>query len=150
MAGNGVNIRLFVHRLGAEPMDIAYIHGKVHAIDDYLPMRWIEYDYEEVPISMDKYSIHGRNILSMDLRYPWVPCNIRMGFPRNRHREVESCVKGRRTIFANTTFSKTTRRIVSSSKRMFLSESIEPLSPQIWRIRLRRHSLPRNTDPAFA
>ena len=24
---------------------------------------------------MDKYSIHGRNILSMDLIYPWVPCN---------------------------------------------------------------------------
>ena len=39
-------------------------------------MRWVEYDHEEVPISMDKYSIHGRNILSMDLKYPWVPCNM--------------------------------------------------------------------------
>ena len=36
----------------------------------------MEYDHEDVPISMDKYSIHGRNILSMDLKYPWVPCNI--------------------------------------------------------------------------
>ena len=40
-------------------MDIAYIHGKVHAIGGYLPMRWVEYDHEEVPISMDKYFIHG-------------------------------------------------------------------------------------------
>ena len=47
----------------------------VHAIDGFLPMRWVEYEHEEVPISMDKYSIHGRNILSMDLKYPWVPCN---------------------------------------------------------------------------
>ena len=39
-------------------------------------MRWVEYDYKEVPFSMDKYFIHGRNILSMDLIYPWVPCNI--------------------------------------------------------------------------
>ena len=45
-------------------------------IGGFLPMRWVEYDYEEVPFSMDKYSIHGRNILSMDLIYPWVPCNI--------------------------------------------------------------------------
>ena len=48
----------------------------IHAIDGFLPMRWVEYDYKEVPISMDKYSIHERNILSMDLKYPWVPCNI--------------------------------------------------------------------------
>ena len=44
-------------------MDIAYIHGKVHAIGGYLPMRWVEYDHEEVPISMD-------------VADPWVPCNI--------------------------------------------------------------------------
>ena len=50
------------------------------AIDGFLPMRWVEYDHEEVPISMDKYSIHGRNILSMDLKYPWVPCNIYTGW----------------------------------------------------------------------
>ena len=48
----------------------------IHAIGGFLPMRWVEYEHEEVPISMDKYSIHGRNILSMDLKYPWVPCNI--------------------------------------------------------------------------
>ena len=48
----------------------------VHAIDEFLPMRRVEYDHEEVPFSMDKYSIHGCNILSMDLEYPWVPCNI--------------------------------------------------------------------------
>ena len=59
MAGNGVNIRLFLHRLSAGPMDIAYIHGKVHAIGGYLPMRWVVYDHEEVPNSMDKYFIHG-------------------------------------------------------------------------------------------
>ena len=47
----------------------------IHAIDVFLPMRWVEYDHEEIPISMDKYFIHGRNILSMDLKYPWVPCN---------------------------------------------------------------------------
>ena len=40
-------------------MDIAYIHEKIYAINDYLPIRWVEYDHEEVPISMDKYSIHG-------------------------------------------------------------------------------------------
>ena len=34
---------------------------KVHAIGGYLPMRWVEYDHQEVSISMDKYSIHGRN-----------------------------------------------------------------------------------------
>ena len=62
MAGNGVNIRLFLHRLSAGSMDIAYIHGKVHAIGGYLPMRWVEYDHEEVPFSMDKYSIHGSAI----------------------------------------------------------------------------------------
>ena len=59
MTDNGVNIRLFLHRLSAGPMDIAYIHGKVYAIGGYLPMRWVEYDHEEVPFSMDKYSIHG-------------------------------------------------------------------------------------------
>ena len=42
----------------------------VHLIGGFLPMRWVEYDHEEVPISMDRYSIHGRNILSMDLKYP--------------------------------------------------------------------------------
>ena len=47
----------------------------VHAIDGFLPMRWVEYDHAEVPISMNKYSIHGRNILSTDLKYLWVPCN---------------------------------------------------------------------------
>ena len=47
----------------------------VYAIDGFLLMRWVEYDHEEVPISMDKYFIHGRNILSMNLNYPWVPCN---------------------------------------------------------------------------
>ena len=51
------------------------LHG-THGSNGFLPMRWVEYDHEEVPISMDKYSIHGRNILSMDLTYPWVPCNI--------------------------------------------------------------------------
>ena len=60
MAGNGVNIRLFLHRLSARLMDIAYIHGKVYAIDGYLPIIWVEYDYEKILISMDKYSIHGR------------------------------------------------------------------------------------------
>ena len=59
MTGNDVNIKLFLHTLRARPMDIAYIHGKVHTIDGYLPMRWVEYDHEEVPFSMDKYSIHG-------------------------------------------------------------------------------------------
>ena len=57
MADNGVNIKLFLHRLSAEPMDIAYIHGKVHAIDGYWLMRWVESEHEEVPISMDKYFI---------------------------------------------------------------------------------------------
>ena len=59
ITGNDINIRLFLHRLSAGPMDIAYIHGKVHAIGGYLPMRWVEYDHEKVSISMDKYSIHG-------------------------------------------------------------------------------------------
>ena len=59
MADNGVSIRLFLYRLSAGSMDIAYIHGKIYAIDDYLPMRRVEYDHEEVPISMDKYFIHG-------------------------------------------------------------------------------------------
>ena len=54
-----LRLELFLHGLSAGPMDIAYIHGKVHAIGGYLPMRWVEYDLEEVPISMDKYSIHG-------------------------------------------------------------------------------------------
>ena len=58
MASNGVNVRLFLHRLSAGPMNIAYIHGKVYAIDGYLPMRWVEYDHEEVSISMNKYFIH--------------------------------------------------------------------------------------------
>ena len=58
MADNGVNIKLFLHRLSAGPMDIAYIHEKVHAIDGCWPMRWVEYDHEEIPISMDKYFIH--------------------------------------------------------------------------------------------
>ena len=40
-------------------MNIAYIHGTIHAIDGYLPMSWVEYDHKEVPISMDKYFIHG-------------------------------------------------------------------------------------------
>ena len=64
MADNGVNIKLLLHRLSAGLMDIAYIHGKVHAIDGYWPMRWVEYDHEEVPISMDKYFIHecGRSM----------------------------------------------------------------------------------------
>ena len=39
----------------------------VRSIGGFLPMRGVEYDHEEVPISMDKYSIHGRNILSMNL-----------------------------------------------------------------------------------
>ena len=67
MTGNDVNITLFLHRLSAGPMDIAYILGKVHAIDGYLPTRWVEYDHEEVPMSMDKYSIHecGRSMGSM-------------------------------------------------------------------------------------
>ena len=41
---------------------------------DICTMRWMEYDYEEVPIkliSMDKDSIHGRNILSI----PYVVCS---------------------------------------------------------------------------
>ena len=59
MTNNDVNIRLFLHRLSAGFMDIAYIHGKVYAIDGYLLMRWVEYDHEEVPFFMDKYSIHG-------------------------------------------------------------------------------------------
>ena len=59
MTNNDVNIRLFLHRLSAGPMNIAYIHEKIHAIGGYLPMRWVEYDHEEVPFSMDKYSIHG-------------------------------------------------------------------------------------------
>ena len=58
VAGNGVHMKLFLHRLSAGPMDITYILGKVHAIIGYLPTRWVEYDHEEVPISMDKYSIH--------------------------------------------------------------------------------------------
>ena len=62
MANNGVNIRLFLHRLSAGFMNIAYIHGKVYAIGGYLPMRWVEYDHEEVSFSMDKYSIHGSAI----------------------------------------------------------------------------------------
>ena len=50
----------------------------IYAIDGFLPMRRVEYDHEEIPFSMDKYSIHGCNILSMDLEYPWVPCNTYM------------------------------------------------------------------------
>ena len=59
MTGNGVNIKLFLQRLSAGPMDIAYIIRKVHAIGGYLPMKWVEYGHEEVPMFMDKYSIHG-------------------------------------------------------------------------------------------
>ena len=62
MADNDVNIRLFLYRLNAGFMDIAYIYGKVHAIGGYLPMKWVEYDHEEIPFSMDKYSIHGSAI----------------------------------------------------------------------------------------
>ena len=40
----------------------------IHPIYGFLPMRWVEYDHEEVPISMEKYSIHERNILSMELK----------------------------------------------------------------------------------
>ena len=29
-----------------------------YAIDGHWPMRWVEYDHEEVPISMDKYFIY--------------------------------------------------------------------------------------------
>ena len=32
--------------------------------------------YEEVPFSMEKYSIRRRNILSMDLDTPWGQCNM--------------------------------------------------------------------------
>ena len=39
----------------------------VHPIGGSLPKRWVEYDHEEVPIYMDKCSIHERIILSMDL-----------------------------------------------------------------------------------
>ena len=42
----------------------------VHPIGGFLPMRWVEYDHEEIPISMDKCSVHEHNILFMDLKYP--------------------------------------------------------------------------------
>ena len=44
-------------------MDIAYIHGGVHAVGGYLPMRWVEYDHKDVPISIG-------------VADPWVQCNI--------------------------------------------------------------------------
>lgn len=40
-----------------------------------MPISCIEYDNEKVPISMELYSIHGCNILSMDLNNLWVACN---------------------------------------------------------------------------
>ena len=48
----------------------------IYAIGEFLPMRRVKYDHEEVPFSVDKYPIHGWNIPSMDLEHPWVPCNI--------------------------------------------------------------------------
>ena len=48
----------------------------IYAIDGFLLIRRVKYDYEEIPFSMNKYFIHECNILSMDLEYPWVPCNI--------------------------------------------------------------------------
>ena len=36
----------------------------------------LEMDREKVPVSMDKDWIHGRNILSIDLNNPLLPCNI--------------------------------------------------------------------------
>ena len=62
MINNDINIRLFLYRLNTEFIDIAYIYEKIYAIDDYLFMRWVEYDYEEIPFFMDKYSIHGSAI----------------------------------------------------------------------------------------
>ena len=56
-------------------MDIQHIHGEVHAIGGYLPMRWAEYDHEMVPFSMEYHYIHGRNILSIDLDTPWGQCS---------------------------------------------------------------------------
>ena len=38
----------------------------VHPIGGFLLMRWVEYDHEEVSISMDKSSIHEHNSL------PWI------------------------------------------------------------------------------
>ena len=51
-------------------MDMLNIHGEVPTFGGFLPMRWVEYDHEEVPFSMEKYCIHERNILSMDLDDP--------------------------------------------------------------------------------
>ena len=48
-------------------MDSLHIHGYDRS------HWWIfahDMGHEEVPLSMDKYSIPGRNILSMDLKYP--------------------------------------------------------------------------------
>ena len=78
VAGNGVNIRLFLHGLSAGPADIAYIHGKVHAIGGYLPMRWMEYDHEEVPISTDRYFIHACG-LSMGAMQHKLTSGLRLG-----------------------------------------------------------------------
>ena len=40
----------------------------VHLIGGFLPMRWVQYDHEEIPISIDKDSVHGRFIPSIDLK----------------------------------------------------------------------------------
>ena len=45
----------------------------------------MKYDHQEVPFSMDKYSIHGRNTLSMDLKNLWVQRNISLVFSSVDH-----------------------------------------------------------------
>ena len=35
-------------------------------------MRWVEYNHEEVPDSMDLHSIHERIMVSMDLSDRWI------------------------------------------------------------------------------
>ena len=58
------------HEYSTYPLILYPSMKMVHHIGGFLPMRWVKYDHEEVPISMDKYFIHGRNILFMDLKYP--------------------------------------------------------------------------------
>ena len=98
-------------------MDIAYIHEKIYAIDGYLPMRWVEYDHEEVPFSMDKYSIHG-SAISMGTKQhrpsPWEnrskfnsppplfcpPANVRHHYTLNHSRPhlPPTCIQNTTTL----------------------------------------------------
>ena len=57
----------------------------MHSSGGYMLMRWVKYDHQEVPISMDTYSIHGcgRSMGTMQ-HLPYLPANI-MSLLTHRH-----------------------------------------------------------------